>query len=184
MNECLLFQTVEDRNNPDEIVSKGPFICTRKDAWLGTGYYFWEQEIFYAEKWGKNAGYKNYVICESAYNYDDHCFFDLVGNPSHLKTMREFFAILEEEVFKGENIVITIPMVLDVLRNEMAEDFNFKAIRSKSEWKNWKFTIPFNEKRPNKEICNLCPEIQLCVIDKTFLTKEYRIVYPEKYVNQ
>lgn len=38
MTECLLYQTVEDRDNPDNIEAEGPFKCTRKDAWLGEYY--------------------------------------------------------------------------------------------------------------------------------------------------
>lgn len=181
MTECLLYQTVEDRNNPDEILEKGPFKCERKDAWLGSGYYFWEGEIGFAKKWGKNARYEKFVICESAFDYDDHCFFDIVGNPSHLKTMREITELLEKKVFKDKDITITVPMVIEILRNEMAEDFHYKSIRSRSEWKEWRFLLPFSARRPDKEQCNLCPEIQHCVIDLTFLIKDYRIVYPEKY---
>ena len=36
-----IFQTLEDRNNPDEVESQGPFICTN-NPWLGKGYYFWD----------------------------------------------------------------------------------------------------------------------------------------------
>ena len=39
------YHTVEDRDNPDEIEADGPFKCTRGDAWLGPGYYFWDSKI-------------------------------------------------------------------------------------------------------------------------------------------
>lgn len=35
MNDKTLYQTVEDRNNPLEIESEGPFLCVRNNAWLG-----------------------------------------------------------------------------------------------------------------------------------------------------
>ena len=28
-----IFQTLEDRNNPDEVESQGPFICTNNPGW-------------------------------------------------------------------------------------------------------------------------------------------------------
>lgn len=31
-----------------------PILCTRKDAWLGHGYYFWDEE-FDADIWGKTS---------------------------------------------------------------------------------------------------------------------------------
>ena len=181
MTECLLYQTVEDRDNPDEIEAKGPFKCTRNDAWLGEGYYFWEGEIEFAHKWGTNARYREYVVCESAYDYDNRCFFDIVGNPSHLKTMREITELLKD--LMPENTNITIPMVIKGLKDVLKDEFSYKAIRARSEWKPWNYLLPFNEKRPQGECCNLNPEIQLCVIDKMILTKEYRIIYPEKYLN-
>ena len=180
MTECLLYQTVEDRDNPDNIEAEGPFKCTRKDAWLGEGYYFWEAEVQFAHKWGINAGYKEYVVCESAYDYDNPCFFDIVGNPSHLRTMREITEELRRVMPK--NCIITIPMVIKSLKIVLNDEFSFKAIRSRSEWKPWEYIMPYNEKRPRGELCNLNPEIQLCVIDKEILIKEYRIVYPEKYL--
>lgn len=36
----IIYQTVEDRENPDYVEQHGPFICTNKNAWLGEGYYF------------------------------------------------------------------------------------------------------------------------------------------------
>ena len=38
----IIYQTVEDRGNPDYVEQHGPFICTNKNAWLGEGYYFWD----------------------------------------------------------------------------------------------------------------------------------------------
>lgn len=34
-----LYQTVEDRDNPDYVLENGPFKCI-SNAWLGDGYYF------------------------------------------------------------------------------------------------------------------------------------------------
>ena len=39
------YQTLENRNNPDQIEEQGPFLCNRKSAWLGEGYYFWDSFI-------------------------------------------------------------------------------------------------------------------------------------------
>ena len=35
-----IYQTLENRDNADEVERDGPFLCNRKNAWLGTGYYF------------------------------------------------------------------------------------------------------------------------------------------------
>ena len=52
-----IFQTLEDRNNPDEVESQGPFICTN-NPWLGKGYYFWDTFLDLAHWWGTKAFFK------------------------------------------------------------------------------------------------------------------------------
>lgn len=52
MNDKTLYQTVEDRNNPSEIETEGPFLCVRNNAWLGRGYYFWDTFVELAHWWG------------------------------------------------------------------------------------------------------------------------------------
>ena len=54
----IIYQTVEDRGNPDYVEQHGPFICTNKNAWLGEGYYFWDTIIELAHWWG-NLCYKD-----------------------------------------------------------------------------------------------------------------------------
>lgn len=49
MNQ-IMFHTQENRR----ITLSNPVLCTRKDAWLGTAYYFWEDESD-AIKWGQNS---------------------------------------------------------------------------------------------------------------------------------
>jgi len=67
-----IYQTLEDRNNPDVVENQGPFLCNRKDVWLGIGYYFWDSFIENAHWWGKEgARYKNYFICESSFELNE-----------------------------------------------------------------------------------------------------------------
>lgn len=90
-----IYQTLEDRNNPDEVESQGPFLCNRKDAWLGNGYYFWDSFIENAHWWGKEgARYKSYLICESSFHLNEKCF-DLYDNPEHIKNLIEIINIMK-----------------------------------------------------------------------------------------
>ena len=57
----VLYQTVEDRGNPKEILNNGPFQCTRS-PWLGNGYYFWDSFIELAHWWGRQGYHGQYVI--------------------------------------------------------------------------------------------------------------------------
>ncbi len=65
MEAKSLFQTVEDRNNPWDIASKGPFLCSRSNAWLGEGFYFWDSFIELAHWWGNTVYGGKYVVCKS-----------------------------------------------------------------------------------------------------------------------
>jgi hypothetical protein len=72
-----IYQTLENRGNLDFIENNGPFICKRNNAWLGTGYYFWESFIENAHWWGKECNnYPNgYVICKAIYTENEEkCF--------------------------------------------------------------------------------------------------------------
>ena len=94
MTECVIYQTLEDRYNYDEVEDCGPFPCSRSNAWLGKGCYFWDDDIIMAHKWAKQAGYNsNYIICRSSYDYDNHNYLDLVGHPKHLKLFRDFYSV-------------------------------------------------------------------------------------------
>lgn len=75
MND-IMFHTQEDRGN----VLKHPILCNRKDAWLGTGYYFWaaEEDAIrwgYDSKNGKFQIYSSRIISEKV--------LDTVFNPEH-----------------------------------------------------------------------------------------------------
>lgn len=181
MQECVLYQTLEDRGNYQQVVDEGPYICERSDAWLGTGYYFWELYIKFAHAWGRKAGYKDkYIICQSAYDYDNRNFLDLVGNPIHKDAIwRVYKNLKDKKDLNNIDQVLTLSSVLIAFRKVLREDFNYKAIRVRSEYKPREFVIPFNERRPNNEVYNARPEIQICVLDKSFLTQPFRIVYPE-----
>ena len=94
----ILYQTVEDRDNPEHIKSNSPFLCNRKDAWLGKGYYFWDTLIENAHWWGKTV-YKNndYVVLKFLCDSINIKCFDLHGNLEHLSYFNEVADILKKE---------------------------------------------------------------------------------------
>lgn len=78
---CRIFYHTQERR---EKRLTSPQICNRDDAWLGKGYYFWE-EFMDAEIWGnkskKNSGY--YEIYES--NIVTNRLLDTVFNEKHYR---------------------------------------------------------------------------------------------------
>lgn len=49
-----IFQTLEDRDNPDKVEQHGPY-QSEMSHWLGKGYYFWDRNITRAHWWGRKA---------------------------------------------------------------------------------------------------------------------------------
>ena len=89
------YQTLEDRNNITEVEQNGPFICNRTDAWLGTGYYFWDTNMEWAKNWGFNSYERRgqgYVIGHCKLNLEK-CF-DIAGIVAHQTEFEQVYLAL------------------------------------------------------------------------------------------
>jgi len=176
----ILYQTLANNENVDNIEKNGPFKCESKTAWLGTGYYFWEQFIENAQWWGKQIHGGNYIICSSSYDrFSDDCL-DLIDNDDDLKTVREF---IEELKRKGKYTASTsLSRVIELFKNE----FNIKAARingigsKRGSFEDHKVYI--NKEKTNIFI-DLMPPIQVCIYDKSILLKEFKVIYPIEYAS-
>ena len=178
----IIYQTVEDRENPDYVEQHGPFICTNKNAWLGEGYYFWDTIIELAHWWG-NLCYKDsgYIICQSACDDKLEKVFDLVGRPEHLIEMKRCSEIITKKWHKS---TVYVPEIIAYLKQFTQFSTRYKAIRANplSTLPNsysQSFLFKFNNR--NKAFIDVCPAIQFCFFDKSLFTEDYLIVYPEMY---
>lgn len=171
MVELQLYQTVENRNNPDEVERSAPFKCENKNAWLGEGYYFWDKFIVYARKWGEKAYNGNYFICEVVAEYEQEEVLDLVGNSSQIFDISEIAKKLEKEYRKK----ITVPFIIQYLKAHTS--FDYKMIRAHS-------VNAFPSISPlqysfvswNNSYIDLRPIIQCCVLDKSILKLPVKII--------
>lgn len=172
-SQHIIYQTLQDRNDPDEIVKHGPYECTRKNAWLGKGYYFWDSNIDLAHEWGEKSYSGNYIICK-AY-FDDSRTFDLVGNYQHLDILKNVKELIEKQ---GRNCTVSI--ALGYLRTQTNFREQFTAIKAKDERRpEYEEQLPFVfEKKP---FMNLAPRIQYCILDHSSIL-DYHIIFPEKYI--
>jgi hypothetical protein len=123
------YQTLEDRNNIEEIETNGPFKCTRSDAWLGHGYYFWDSNIKWAVEWGINSfkrRNRHYVIGKCKIDLSKSCF-DLYGTVNHQQELRETIEVLKDsgKIKVGNRLVL--PIILEFLKKEGL--FPYKSIR-------------------------------------------------------
>ncbi len=126
--KVILYQTLKDRGNIDEIETNGPFQCKSSKAWLGIGYYFWETFIEFAHWWGEVACENSYVISKADAVIDTTCY-DLYGNTNHLLEFHKISKELESKIIN--TATITVPNVIEFLKRKKV--FNYKALRARAE---------------------------------------------------
>lgn len=179
-----IYQTLENRENADEVEKCGPFLCKRFNAWLGAGYYFWESFIENAHWWGNTYEKNGYFICKSKYNLDEKCF-NLVDNPEHITYLKEIIKFLKKQGLI-EHDKTTISRVLNYIKDELSFLDNYQSIRvlglkSKSKSTHYSYTLPFLENKSS--YIDLNPAIQICFFSKrTALLEDFHIIYPEEYI--
>lgn len=182
MKVADIYQTLEDRQNYEEIEAHGPYFCSEryqngilkkgvKEPWLGEGYYFWDSRISDAQWWGDTIySKKGYVICHTTYDQHSKWLYDLVGD------VRQFdeFVKLAELIRSERNIkTVKFPVVLAYMKKEVAE-FNYKAIRVWPHPKTFEKTS-INFPDVNMILCK-ADKIQICFFDKTLLSAPFQIV--------
>ncbi|WP_139959157.1 hypothetical protein [Flavicella sediminum] len=184
MTKKTLYQTLEDREDPQYIEDNGPFKCTWENTWLGPGYYFWDTFVENAHWWGHQRYNKNHVICKHTCEVDDKNCFDLVGNTDHLTLFSESVAFLRSKNMIKENT--TLPRVLAMLKKT---GFEYEAIRVSGVNSISKSNIEYSEyiKRINFEsgrgqYLDYRPPIQICVFKPNGLNlSSAEIVFPDHY---
>lgn len=177
-----IYQTLEDRQNDEEVEDHGPYFCSEryangilksgtKEPWLGEGYYFWDTRIADARWWGDTVySSKGYIICKTTYDQNSPLLYDLVGDIRQFDEFIECAKLIKEQ----RNLkTVKFPVVLAYMKKEKV-DFNYKAIRV------WPHPNTFEKtpvRFPDAKVVLYKPDkIQICFFDKTLLTEPYRIV--------
>ncbi len=181
-----VYQTLEDRGNPDYVDYNGPFPCNRNNAWLGNGYYFWDSFIENAHWWGcEGAKFINgYFICEAKYDFNETICFNLIDNPHHFQLFNNTKKIMHEKGLYVPNQT-TVARIIEHIKNTL-KVFKYEAIRvyginSKS------FNSPYSnrtifDKNHNTKYLDSLPAIQICFYSKSSLNlRDYKLIYPPEY---
>lgn len=171
-----ILQTVADKDNPDYVESKGPFLCVNS-PWLGEGYYFWDNIMYRAHWWGKTHYKGKYMICQAYATIDDDKFLDLAGNMEQLRYFEKCYNAINSF---HDGKVKTIGFVVAKLIKD--NNFPYQAIRALSEnCGGDEKTIPFVSW--SKSYLNFSPPMQICIYDKSMI-HDYHIIYPMDYSNE
>lgn len=185
----IVYQTLEDRENPDDIEENGPFACTHGMGWLGNGYYFWDTHIELAHWWGEAVHNKNYVICKANMTMSEDCW-DLHGTGDH---RLEFDYICDElvtaKLVERENLIVS-----DVINYLIKQKiFKYNAIRamgnnsiSDRKFNHFLKRLPFKRAKRgqnNYQYFDVYPPVQICLLNKKALSlRDFYIVYPPEYM--
>jgi len=182
----IVYQTLENRDNPDYVEKNGPFSCERRNAWLGDGYYFWDSFIENAHWWGcEGARYSNgYFICKALYDLDDAKCFNLIDNPEHFDMFNKTKSLMTEKGLYVPNKT-TVARIIEYIKNTL-KIFKYDAVRvyginSKS------FSSPYSNRtlfdtNHNTKYLDSLPAIQICFYTKTSLgLRDFKLIYPAEY---
>ena len=181
MEKTTIYQTLEDRDNDEEVQEHGPYWCDLyeadgkkkegiKEPWLGAGYYFWDTLIEDAHWWGRTIyPKKGYIVCQSQYDSHSPHLFDLVGNVSHYREFVDCVAVMKSN---GKGQKRSFPEVLAYLKQHA--DFRYKAVRARPH--PLKF-VSANIYFPGGQMeLEKLDKVQICFFDKSLFIAPFEIV--------
>lgn len=108
-----MFHTQENRGN---VLTK-PILCSRKNAWLGTAYYFWADEDD-AIRWGYDSKNGNFQVYSARIKSDK--VLDTVFNKEHYDFFRVALERLASRIVKKTGRKLSKDLLCEYL-NERAE---------------------------------------------------------------
>ncbi|WP_150452456.1 hypothetical protein [Arenibacter lacus] len=184
MEIIKIYQTLEDRDNADYIEDNGPFQCSRKNAWLGNGYYFWDTFIENAHWWGGLLYDDKYVITEAKIDFCISTCFDLVGSAKHMLEFENLIELMKEKGLVTEKT--TVARVISFVKDTL-QIFQYDAVRVYGIQSRSVDTTPsyrMNFELGKTQYLDFKPAIQICIYrTKPMNFRDYQIVYPDEYIS-
>lgn len=164
--KIIRHHTCSSQGSIQEIENQGPFLSihveseTTQHKFLGTGYYFWDNNIGMAHSHGQKNYKRKYYIFEAALNLEEDWFLDLAGNRIDMIRFQEIIQKLKDIDNATENW--TLGHVIEFLKNKGI--FPYRAIRAIDMSIDPKEVIKFVPDRQN--YINLNPIFIVCLSDK------------------
>jgi hypothetical protein len=156
--------TCSKTDNIQVIEQSGPFLSIHVDTdeqqhkFLGTGYYFWDNNIGMAHAHGQRNYKRKYYIFESELHLETASFLDLAGNRIDMLFFQELMEQLKTIVDTGN---WTLAHFIEFLKRH--HQFPYRAIRAIDSSINPKEMLKFVPNRPNS--INLNPVFIVCLLD-------------------
>ena len=137
---------------------------------LGSGYYFWDDNFELAKKWGQYHYGDDYCIFQFDLELTEDGCLDLVGNRRHQQFFMKLFKMYEEETEdkRAEWSICQCIEFLKLLGKHDSRIFPFKMIRAVDLFKHSEYKQQFLKKfvgiKGNYTIIN--PKMVICVIHR------------------
>lgn len=163
--------TCSNKGGCTYVSQNAPFISyydeeEEKTPFLGTGYYFWDNDLKRAHWWGRKHYKGEYCILETDLNISDELFFDLVGSRLHQQMLASLVVKFAYYGFERDNW--TIGNFVEFLKEMEMSDypgiFKYKAIRAADIGPKPGLIARFNLKR-RESYTDLEPRYIICIID-------------------
>jgi hypothetical protein len=158
----------------DEKIGNRPF--------LGTGYYFWDNNRNVAEEWGRKHYNGHYCILEALLRIENDIFFDLVGSTLHQQMLITLSQKFVDYGFSRDNWQLGkfIEFLKDLNNNSDYHGvFRYKAIRAMDVTPKPGFLVRFVRKKKTKDIhyTDLAPRYIICIISLESISLVNKNVY-------
>ncbi|MFV0313019.1 MAG: hypothetical protein ACK5KN_15405 [Dysgonomonas sp.] len=159
----------------EHVEKESPFFAKhdpdkKKYQFLGSGYYFWDDNIELAKVWGYSHCKNDYFVVEIDIELTEDTCLDLVGNRRHMM----FFAAVMEKLRKEKGISKsewTISQCIEFLKRLSKDNisiFPYKIIRAIDYNDDFKQKVAkFVKDKGN--FTTLSPKMVICVIEKKML---------------
>lgn len=161
--KTIAYQTVgyrgEDNLN-NEVKPNAPYMCTKRNAWLSYGFYFWDQDIERAEQWGRLSYAGKYIVIE--YTLTCNNILDLVGSRHHQEEFKQLIDLAKTELKLDDIPVSKVIQFLRKRNREYKGIFEYDSIKAQD--------------HPNRDMVryidgSLCgmdlnSRIQICIFEK------------------
>jgi hypothetical protein len=90
IHHYLLHHACDCAGGPEYVLREGPFFSaydenTMRKPFLGSGYYFWDDNLDMAHKWGRIHYQNNYFVLEAKCRIPSDLVLDMVGNRQDLR---------------------------------------------------------------------------------------------------
>ncbi|MVM34386.1 hypothetical protein GO755_30420 [Spirosoma sp. HMF4905] len=168
------YHTCKKEGKIEEIEASGPFWSTHepddpaKHKFLGSGYYFWDNNKGMAHSYGKATYRRKYYIFEAELKLTEENFFDLVGNRIHMLAFMELVEKFKANYEASERW--PVGAFIEFLKSKGI--FPYKAIRALDSSIGIREITKFDFASQHDAFTNLSPIYIVCLLelDNTILT--------------